>query len=597
MSTTGLTKEQLNLALDKWADLRLLQEHYKDFKDFLKDAMQDVLGFGCSWMQRDIADFIASDNLYLMVQAQRGEAKTTISACYAVWRLIHNPKTRVLVVSAGDDMAKEISNLIVNIILTMPELECLRPDKSRDRCSIEAFDVHYLLRGNDKSPSVACLGITSHLQGRRADLLIADDIESSRNSKTAVQRAQLVHLTREFSSINSTGKILYLGTPQSVDSIYNSLHARGFLIRIWPGRYPTSNELSHYNGLLAPSIAERVKLDPSLQTGGGPTGTRGKPTDPDLLTEEKLCMKEIDQGPAYFQLQHMLDTRLTDEGRYPLKCRDLLFMNIGSERAPLLIDYIPTQSNIILPPQGFPSIETYYRAGTVSDELGYFTGCCMYVDPAGGGKNGDETAYAVTKMLNGKIFCVAAGGVPGGYEDEKLQVLTNIATKFKPNVVIIEENFGKGAFKHIWAPKLLKAHKCGIEEVWESGQKELRIIDTLEPIINSHKLIIDEQVLIDDWHSTSKYALDKRATYSLLFQLSKITRDRGSLIHDDRLDALTGACRYWVEHLARDEAKTLAAVRQDNYNKLLRDPLGNGRINQLYKPPVQNSLSKLRRKV
>lgn len=104
------------------------------------------------------------------------QAKTTIAACFAVWCLIHNPKYRILVVSAAETLSSEISTLIVRIIMTHPDLECLRPDTSAgDRSSVQAFDVHHTLKGVDKSPSVACIGITSTLPGKRADLILADD--------------------------------------------------------------------------------------------------------------------------------------------------------------------------------------------------------------------------------------------------------------------------------------------------------------------------------------------------------------------------------------------------------------------------------------
>ena len=156
-----------------------------------------------------------------MVQAQRGQAKTTIAAAFAVWCLIHSPAHRVLIISAGGTQANEISTLIVRIVMTMDVLECMQPDKlAGDRTATDAFDIHHSLKGLDKSPSVACVGIDSNLQGKRADLLIADDIESSKNSATPVQRAKLLHLTKDFTSINSTGRILWLGTPQTLSLIH-----------------------------------------------------------------------------------------------------------------------------------------------------------------------------------------------------------------------------------------------------------------------------------------------------------------------------------------------------------------------------------------
>lgn len=576
-------QEDLQLAEQRWADLELLQGHYAKFEDFLYDVITELLGFDCTWLQEDIAKFLAYGPKYKMVQAQRGQAKTTITACYAVWRLIHDPKTRILIVSAGSDMATEIANWVIQIIMNMPELQCLRPDTTYgDRSSVKAFDVHHSLKGPEKSPSVACVGITSNLQGKRADVLIADDIESSKNSQTAVQRERLNHLTRDFTSICSNGDIIYLGTPQNNDSVYNSLPSRGFTVRVWTGRYPTMEELPNYGEFLAPSILKRLQEDPTLQTGGGPTGDRGKPTDEILLNEEALTAKEIDQGRAYFQLQHMLDTKLMDEDRYPLKCRQLVFMSIPSDRAPIEINWSANSDYRIYPPQGFPIQEQYFSASGHGEEFGYFNSTHMYVDPAGGGKNGDETAYAVTKFLGGKVFLVDAGGIPGGYTDDRLAALTAIAVKWKPSKIEVEENFGKGAFLKVWQPSLLAAlkavnHSCGIEEVWESGQKELRIIDIIEPIIGSNRLVVEKDLLQKDWETVQKYPLEKRATYSLFFQIARLTRDKGALMHDDRLDAVAGSCRYWVDSLAQDAAKLAAKIKNENYQKLMNNPLGNGR--------------------
>lgn len=562
----------------RWQELEVLQKHYSHFEDFLYDVITDLMGFKCTWLQLDIGKYLSDGPKYRMVQAQRGQAKTTITACYAVWRLIHNPSTRILIVSAGSDMATEIANWVIQIIMNMPELECLRPDRSAgDRASVKSFDVHYSLKGPEKSPSIACVGITSNLQGKRADVLIADDVESSKNSRTEIQREQLRHLTKDFSSICSNGDIIWLGTPQGVDSIYNGLPSRGFSVRIWTGRYPTKEEFPNYNGFLAPALVERINKDSTLQSGGGPTGDRGKPTDPELINEDALCSKEIDQGKAYFQLQHMLDTRLMDEDRYPLKSNLLRFCTVSPDRAPLVLNWSATEDQRIFPPQGFPIQERYFRVASGSAEYGAFQGTHMYVDPAGGGQNGDELAYAVTKFIAGHVYLVDFGGIPGGIEEKELGFLTGIAKKWKPNQVDIEENFGSGAFRKVWTPTLLKEHKCGIEGVWESGQKELRIINILEPLIGSGRLVIDEALLKLDWERCQKYSAEKRSSYSFFFQLARITRDRGALMHDDRLDAVAGSVRHWVDRLAQDKEKAQAAARQDQYNQMIKDPLGTGR--------------------
>lgn len=201
----------------------------------------------------------------------------------------------------------------------------------------------------------------------------------------------------------------------------------------------------------------------------------------------------------------------------------------------------------------------------------------MYVDPAGGGKNADETAYAVTGYLAGRVYVLDVGGIPGGITEALLARLTEVASKWKVEAIGIEKNFGNGALRQVWEPLLVAEHRCGIEDLWESGQKELRIIDILEPVIAAGKLVIHEDIITDDWIMCQKYAGDVRQTYSLFFQLARITRDKGALVHDDRLDALAGAVRHWVEALGVDEMKAKLAASRENYNRMVKDPLGEGR--------------------
>lgn len=574
-------RETPEQALARWVTLKEVQRTYPTFTPFLEDCME-YLGFQCSWVQKDIGHYLEHGPLYRMIQAQRGQAKTTITAIYSVWRLLHDPTTRIVILSAGENMASQISTLIIQLITGIDLLECMRPDRSAgDRASRENFDVHYSLKGPDKSPSIACFGITSTVQGARADILIADDVESKKNSLTPVQRELLTDLTRDFTSICSKGDIVYLGTPQSVDSVYNGLPSRGYDIRIWPGRFPTKDEIPNYNGFLAPRIMQIVKARPDLQTGGGPMGDRGKAIDEVIVPEDLQVKKEVDQGPAYFQLQHMLDTALMDAGRYPLDPAKLFFADLrDSSNAPLNMQLTRNRDFQIPVPAQYPLQLDLHLVPNMGDTFGKYSQTYMYIDPAGGGQNGDETGYAITREAAGKIFVVKVGGVPGGLHETHLQILVDLALQYGVDNIGIEKNFGNGALSSVITPMLFKACKeagrepIGIEDIWESGQKELRIIDILEPVIENGRLIMDEQVIEDDWEACQKYPIQDRPIFSLFYQMARITRDRNCLIHDDRLDALAAAVRYFVIALAKDEDRALAQAKQDRYNKMVQNPLG-----------------------
>ena len=80
----------------------------------------------------------------------------------------------------------------------------------------------------------------------------------------------------------------------------------------------------------------------------------------------------------------------------------------------------------------------------------------------------------------------------------------------------------------------------------------MRIIDTLEPVMNQHRLIIDPKVIQHDFDSVQHHPPEKAQRYMLTYQMTRVTKQRGALAHDDRLDALAMGVAYWVEQMAAD---------------------------------------------
>ncbi len=562
----------------RWDELYKLQDHYADFRDFYADCSEELLGFTPSAMQYDIAMYVERGPMYSMVQAQRGQAKTTITGCYAVWCLIHDPTMRVLILSAGSTMAKEISTWCIQIINTLDCLEILRCDKSHPgaRASVEAYDVHWMLKGADKSPSIKCMGITAAMQGSRADLLIADDIESTKNSLTQIMRDQLRHLTLDFTSINSLGKILYLGTPQTTDSIYTGLPSRGFTVRIWPGRYPTKDEEEVYGDYLAPYIRIRLDADPSLGTGGGPLGEQGQPTDPVMMDETILTQKQLDQGKAYFNLQFMLNTDLMDADRFPLKLNHVMFYDFDNDECPGKFIWSNSSDNQLTFPAGslLPK-ERIFQPARADEEYFFYTTRLMSIDPAGGGQNGDETGVSIIYECNGQLIAKWVTGVPGGTSPDKFDQIIKMIEKYEVNLILVEKNYGNGAYTEALKGAMsLKNVQCTIEEVWSAGQKELRIIDALEPVIGSHKLMLDKRILDHDAESTQKYPIEKRGSYQLLFQMARITRARDALVHDDRLESLSQGVTFLIKRISINADTEIARKKRKKLEAFQRDPFG-----------------------
>ena len=565
----------------RFAHAAILAEQYADFRDFAVDGMA-FLGFDTTEMQEDIAEYMQNGPRLRMVMAQRGEAKSTLAALYAVWRIIQRPATRVLIVSAGEDQASEVATLVVRLIQTWEILECFRPDRmAGDRTSTSAFDVHYSLKGLDKSPSVACVGITSNLPGKRADLLIPDDIESNKNGLTATQRAQLLHLSKEFSSICTHGDILYLGTPQSKDSIYNTLQGRGFEIRIWPGRYPTEDQEEKYAGRLAPFVLERMRANPFLRTGGGIDGTRGQPSDPGRYSDAELIEKELDKGPEDFQLQYMLDTSLVDAQRQQLRLSDLVVANFSADMLPEVIGWQAAAKYAVELGQDFPvtMAKMYYAPPAECTFVKRPLDVFMYVDPAGGGA--DEIGVGVACTLGPYIHVLDVAGLRGGLNPENEAELVHIIRRNNVSRIKVESNMGHGLFEISLRAILnkhedLKAVAGSVVGEYSTGQKERRIIDSLVSPMQRHRVIVHQQVFESDRKYGKQHSLDKRTGFSLWYQMANITTDRSSLTHDDRLEAVAGAVREFKFVLDQDEHKAAAARKEAAYAEFMQDPMGYG---------------------
>ena len=191
----------------------------------------------------------------------------------------------------------------------------------------------------------------------------------------------------------------------------------------------------------------------------------------------------------------------------------------------------------------------------------------MSIDPSGRGK--DETAFSVVKMLNGYLYVPDGGGMQGGYGEDTLKALAIKAKQHKVNAIVVESNFGDGMFVELFKPILNKIHPCTIEEVRHNTQKERRIIDTLEPVMNQHKLVIDPKVIKNDYESAQRYPNDSQLKYQLIYQLSRLTAQRGAITHDDRLDALSMAVAYWTEQMAQDADRRMGDRKQDKLKEEL----------------------------
>ena len=409
------------------------------------------------------------------------------------------------------------------------------------RSASDAFDV--ALIKPDKSPSVKAVGITGQMTGSRADYIIFDDVETPNNSLTNEQRMKLSESIKEAAAILKVGgTIIYLGTPQTESSIYNLLGDRGFITRIWTARYPTLEKLSSYGEKLAPAIKQAVEDNPNIA---------GIPTDPKRFNEDELLARELEYGKSGFALQFMLDTALSDYERYPLKLQDLIIFDLDKEISPEKVLHTRQRENR-LPVASCGLQGDYFYQGilAVNNYLPYKQRI-LVIDPSGRGQ--DETSYCVLYERDGYIFLMAVGGFQGGYEETTLNKLSTLAKTYKAQKIVIESNYGDGMFSSLLLPHLKKNDILAeIVEVRNTTMKEKRIIDTLEPVLNSHRLIVNRNVIEADSTSTLIYPENIRHRYMLFYQLTHIIAEKNALAHDDRLDCLAMGVAHFVDNMKSD---------------------------------------------
>lgn len=493
-----------------------------------------------------------------IIRAFRGLGKSYITAAFVIWRLMRNPRDeKVLVVSATGGKAKEFVSQVKGLLASMQMVEWLllgnREHGAVRRDTAEEFDVAGA--SLSQSFSVKARGITGQITGSRATLIVADDIEIPTNSKTEEGRRTILNVVRsDFGPIVKTehgrGDTIFLGTPQTEESVYNVLVVElGYRCMTIPVKFPARDKLKNYV-LLTPGRVPLDILAPYLraQHEAGKLA-HGQPTDTRFTPEELL--KEEGKGASHFALQMMLDTSLSDAERYPLKLHDLIVFSCNTQKAPRVVQWglDSNRRNLIndVPNLGF-SGDHLLRPLFADAEWVDYDQLIIFVDPSGRGK--DETSWTVLGQVNGMIYIIGNFGEVGDPTTAMKRIALDVK-KYGVREVLVEPNYGQGMWVAAFTPILESVWpgKCSVREAeWSSTQKEVRIIDTLEPVLTSHRLVINEEVVREDVKTEDR-------NYSLLYQLTHITRERKCLTHDDRLDSVAGGVAYFLQSMAMDTRK------------------------------------------
>ena len=528
-----------------------------DFKLFLQALWQQLDLPSPTRAQYAIADYLQHGPKRLQIQAFRGVGKSWITGAFVLWTLFKDPEKKIMIISASKERADNMSIFLQKLIIETPWLNHLQPRGDDARWSRISFDVAC---SPHQAPSVKSVGITGQLTGSRADLMILDDIEVPGNSMTELMREKLLQLCTEAESIltpKEDSRILFLGTPQTTFTVYRKLAERNYRPFVWPSRYP--RDVAKYEGLLAPQLQEDIDMGAEEWTV----------TDPDRFDNDDLLEREASMGRSNFMLQFMLDTSLSDSEKFPLKMADLIVTSVNPSTAPESVVWCSDPQNIIkdLPTVGLPG-DYFYSPMQLQGTWNPYTETICSIDPSGRGT--DETAAAYISQRNGFLYLHEMRAYHDGYSDKTLLDILKGCKKYGVTKLLIETNFGDGMVGELFKKHLQQTKQAiDIEEVRANVRKEDRIIDSLEPILNQHRLIVNRSVIDWDFKSNPERAPEERLLYMLFYQMSRMCREKGAVKHDDRLDCLAQGVKYYTEAMAISAYEQEKLLRRDDWNDML----------------------------
>jgi hypothetical protein len=505
-----------------------------------------------------IATYLQNGPKRLQISAFRGLGKSWIAAAFALWILYRDKDKKIMVVSASKQRADDFTIFCQKCLIEIPWLQHLTPKDDDQRWSRVSFDVYGCRPA--QSPSVKSVGITGQITGSRADVILFDDVEVPSNSATDMMREKLLQLVTEGESVltpREDSRIVFLGTPQTTFTIYRTLRERNYLPMVWPARYPKT--LVGYEDILAPELQADIDKQGLEALAWKPTDTR--------FSELNLLEREQSMSRSNFMLQFQLDTSLSDAQKFPLKIADIIALPLDGNVGPSSLVWRTDKSTLLdLPCVALPG-DRWYGPQETGPSVP-FGETIVAVDPSGRGK--DETVALVLSQINGNLFLREIYASQDGYSDKTLCGILRMAGKFKATKVLIESNFGDGLVMEVMKKHAIEM-KVGVEfeEVRSTTRKEDRIIDTMEPVLNQHRLVVDSRLVTWDYQSNHDMAPEERLPRMLMYQLTRMCREKGAVKHDDRLDCLSLGVKYFQDVMAISQRDALVQENRERWNRML----------------------------
>lgn len=532
--------------------IRLLQQRFDTFPSLLEYIYKNNYKYTVHKAHLEYAKLLEDCRRREIFLAFRGFSKTTIALIYVVWRIVHNPNIIVLYITRDKEFSSELLKTVLRFIRNIPILNVLAPSRVDTATKISFFINENIRTRVDKSPTVSCIGVRQAGEGKRADLVIGDDIETDKNSKTKNERSIILNAVFELNNICNRGNIILLGTPRYENSVYFKLNnEHGYPLTMFPARFPDNTEMRN-EAYLAPYLKEILAKNKKLATGGGIDGSRGQPIEPDFVNEEYLQEKEIVDASDYILANHLYfvknvnslvkTSNILVSGVDYLGCHP--FINMGLETVTL---------------NGY----TFRESTTPNQNIVEYDVKYMWIDPAGAGK--DETAVITIGVSGSYIYILGIWGSVAEPDTKMLKQIAKFGETYKVDSIWVENNMNS-----IFSQMLRGHTNIPVYGKRVSGEKAERIFKPLNTIIANGKLVMTTAAVLQDVSSADKHIPP------LCRQINSFDNDPSYVknAYVDRIDGLSSAILLAEDVLVNPTVEVETESDYARMAKMSKDLLG-----------------------
>ncbi|EIK2775074.1 phage terminase large subunit [Salmonella enterica] len=429
----------------------------------------------------------------------RGFGKSTILGVYNAWRFYRDNQYRILHQSESDLTARKTSRDTQNVLRNHPLTKGILPDGTG------TIDQWWVNGAKDmRNASMFAKGILSNVTGARANECQNDDVEVPGNIQTPEAREKLRYrLSEQTHILIPGGRKLFIGTPHTHDSLYDELEELGadcLTIPLFRQEYRIEEKKATATHYRLPFVPEYVFT--SIHKGARLL----RPGFDYTLTDDGIEFAEapgtvVDcyagcEWPERFDSKE-LETRRKDcrtvnewDSQYQLHSKPVGDVRLDPERI---------REYTIHPEVRQANGECVMYLGNVR-----IVGAVAYWDVATGKPKADASAFSlvltderghlywhVCRELTGDLATFDGDSrIAGG----QVIQLKELVIKYQIPRVLVEVN-GPGSFAGKLLRQALKGTGCGVTEIFNTVNKQKRILDAFEAPLSARFLWAHTDVL------------------------------------------------------------------------------------------------------